>query len=153
MAELAPRLDGQLADPEELTADEERVHEAWKLLQRGLDWVEIARQVGYANAKTAEVMVRRYMQTAAMEQTKERRQEALELTGARINRLLELQWTKAEDGDTKAAEFCLRAAVAYGRLWQVEELHKTESQSTKTIVVTGTEQTFVELLKTQAEDD
>jgi hypothetical protein len=144
------REDGQLAVPEQLNSDEERVVAAHALRMRGLSWPLIARQVGYATADAAEVMVRRYLQVAAADLSRERRAEALQMSVDRIEALLDTQWTKAEMGDTKAAEFCLRAVATIARLEGVEKLHETEGQSVKTIVITGSSEDYVRELQNQA---
>lgn len=152
MSEDEVRVDGELAVPDQFTEDESRVVRAHELRMRGLSWPKVAKAVGYADAKYAEVMVRRYLEAAADDLSRERRQRALQMSVDRIEALLESQWSLAELGDTKAAEFCLRAVSTIARLEGVEKLHETEGQSTKTIVVTGTPVEYVKALQEQAEE-
>lgn len=152
MSELEPREDGQMVAIEDLETEEDRVYQAYRLHLRGVPWLIVAEQTGYANAKSAEVTVRNYIQRAGMEMDADRRQEMLTVQLDRINALIETQWTKAEMGDTKAADFCLRAIGQIGKYAGLEALHQKETQSSKTIVITGTQEDYVRALKQITEE-
>lgn len=148
-----PRKDGQLVDKDQLSTEEEMAYEAYQLLQRGLSWMQIADQVGYANAKTAEVCVRQYLQVAAMDMAQERRQEVLQLQTDRINALINATWDAAMNGDTRAADFCLRAISTVSKLYGLEALHEKTGQSTKTIVIAGSSEQYSQALQAIAEEN
>lgn len=136
MSEPEPREDGQLVDKTALDGlPVEQAYAAHQLRMAGHDWVTIAEQVGYANAKTAEVCVRQYLQTASIELAHEKRLEALQLELGRIDALTAAYWPTALAGEVKHAEFVLKAIQTRARLLGFEELHQKTGQSTKTIVI------------------
>lgn len=149
-AEIERVPDASLVNKAELT-DESRPYEAYKLRQAGYDWTFVANEAGYADAKVAETSVRHYLQRAALSLDAERRMEILQLQTDRIESLITSQWHKAMDGDTKAAEFCLRAVAQLARTYGLEELHTKQGQSTKTIVIAGTSEEYAAALKHIAE--
>lgn len=147
-----PRPDGQLAIPDQLETTDEKVYQAVKLRMTGLDDATIAAQVGLANQQVVRVEVGVYLQRAALELSKERRLEMLALNNARVEALLNTQWALAEIGDTKAAEFCLKAIAQLAKQNNLEALHETASQSSKTIIIPGTSEEMAAALQAFVEE-
>lgn len=142
--------DGQLVRLGDITTEEDRAYQAFLLRQQGVPAEMVAQQVGYANGQTVIVSVQGYLQKAAMDLSRERREEALTMSVLRIEELYRIQRLKADMGDTKAAEFCLRAVMNLAKLQGADTLHEQQGQTTKTIVVTGAD--MAETLKQIAED-
>ena len=150
--ELDLRQDGLLVDPRALGTPDDQAYQAHQLRLRGVSWTKVAQACGYPNLKAAEVSVRTWLQRSALDLSAERRAEALQLQQDRIEALIHTQWDKAEAGDTKAADFCLRAVGQLARLFGLETLHEKQGQSTKTIVIAGNSEEYTAALKAIAEE-
>lgn len=151
MTELE-RKDAHLVDRDALGDEDHRAYQAYLLRQAGHDWVFVAEETGYANAGTAEVSVRKYLQTTALSLSQEQRMEILQLQTDRLERLIASQWHQAMAGDTKAADFCLKAIAQLTRTYGLDELHAKQGQSTKTIVVAGTPEQYTAALQAIVEE-
>lgn len=148
-----PRRDGQLAIPDELTSVDEQAYTAVQLQLKGHDLETIAEQTGYANARSAEVAMRAYLQRTGMMLDASKREEILELSRRRVEHLMRPQWLLAEEGDTKAAEFCLRAIMGIAKLYGADELHQKVASSTRTLILAGTPEENAALLKAHIEEN
>lgn len=147
---MTERSDGQLVKAD--LAEPEMAYVAYQLRQAGNDWPTIADQVGYANAKTAEVCVRQYLQAAAMEMAQENRAEVLQLEMDRLDRLTNAYWETALRGEVKHAELVLKTIQTRARLLGLETLHEKVGGSTKTIVIAQNSEQYVAALKEIAEE-
>lgn len=147
------RPDGQLVNMEKIATTEDRAYEAHMLRVAGHSWSVIAKQLGYANAKTVEVTVRTYLQRAAAEMSGERRQEALELAIERTEALVAAYWPTALGGEVKHAELVLKAIASQSRLLGLEEMHSRATQTTKTILITGDSSDYAGALQRLVEGD
>src|SRR4051812_35353205 len=97
-----------LDDHAEVTVALEAAYQAHEMQLAGHSWPVIAERVGYASPKVAHMAVSAYRQKAAVEQTRERRREALELEAARLDALQADYWDRARHGDLKAAQLVLK---------------------------------------------
>jgi hypothetical protein len=136
-----------------METDEDRAYQAYKLRQEGHDWKVIAEQVGFANAKTAEVNVRIYLQKAMLEVSHEQRMEALLMEMDRLDKLMAAYWPTAMAGEVKHAELILKTIQTRARLLGLEELHIKTAGTTKTVVISGTTEEFTSALAHFVEDD
>lgn len=133
--------------------EEEQAYSAHRMQQAGHDWATIAEAVGYANAKTAEVRVRHYLQKAALEVNHERRMEALALTLGRSDRLLAAYWESALGGEVRHAEFVLKVLAYQAGLQKLDELTAVAGGTSKTIVITGSTEDYVGALQKFGQED
>lgn len=148
-----PREDGQLipkavGDAARAEGEEAVTYQAYKLRRAGYSWPVIAQQLGYANANSACVAVRNYLQRAAVELDVEARREALTLELDRLDALLASYYANALAGDIKAAELVLKISVQRSRLHAFEELYaKDQRETTRTIVVPVERGQYAETLR------
>lgn len=145
------RPDGQLGT-ELQPANPDSAYHAWKLAQEGLDWSIIAERSGYANAQTARVMVRAYIQGTMLEMSQEDRQVVRAIELGRLDELTATYWPTAIRGDLKHAEFVLKAILTRTRLLGLDTLHEKTGSSTKTIIIPVGEGNYEEALKQIVEE-
>lgn len=146
------RVDGKLVDKDRLNSDE-RIIAAHKLRLAGHAWESVAQMVGYANGQTALVTVRSYLQRVGRGISQEERQEALELETDRLDGLLGTYWPDAIAGNIKAAELVLKVIQTRSRLLGLEELHTKTGQTSKTILVAGNSEQYIQALKAIAGEE
>lgn len=147
------RFDAQLVNRAEIDTDEERSYQAYMLRQQGQNWKVIAQQTGFANAITAEVNVRIYLQKATLEVSYEQRMEALTMEMDRLDQLMAAYWPTAMAGEVKHAELVLKTIQTRAKLLGLEELHIKTGTTTKTIVISGTTEEFTGALAAFVEDE
>lgn len=143
--------DGELVPLPDEPSQDERAHAAHQLRLSGKRWHEVAAKAGYANAATANVEVRAFLQRAALSRDIALREEALELEMDRLDALQEVAWGAAMSGDLKAIDSCLRIMGHRAKLLGLE--YRDEAQATRTIVVAGTTEQYVRTLKAIAGTD
>jgi hypothetical protein len=137
--------DGELvAIPSEPTQDE-RAYAAHQLRLGGFTWTEVAARAGYANAASANVEVKAFLQRAALMRDHSLRQEALDMEMDRLDALQSSAWGAAMTGDLKAIDTCLRVMGHRAKLLGLE--YREEVSVQRTIVVTGTTDQYVQTLK------
>lgn len=137
--------DGELVPiPEEPTQDE-RAYAAHQLRLGGLPWAVVAEKAGYANAASANVEVKAFLQRAALHRDSALREEALNLEMDRLDALQAAAWGAAMTGDLKAIDSCLRVMGHRAKLLGLE--YREEASVTRTIVVTGSTEQYVQTLK------
>lgn len=136
----------------QLVPEENKAYTAYKLQQAGHDWFTIAETMDYANAKTAEVCVRQFLQKAALEVSADQRREALALELARADALIASYWPTALAGHVKDAEFVLKVMTLRARLQGLEENAEKTNATTKTIVIAGNPQEYSAALQAFVED-
>lgn len=125
---------------------------AHQLRLSGLPWRQVAEQAGYTDAKVAQTCVRQYLQRAAIEKGEAARREALELELARLDALQEAVWPTAMNGDTRAVDTVLKIMNSRAKLLQLEG-HDDRVVEQKTLIITGTQDEFVEALQGVVHDD
>ena len=142
------RQDGQLVPYGADLDHDEKCTAAVKLRRAGHSWNTVVDQLGYANVQTAMVEVRRYLHAAAVAQSDEDRAQALALEVERLDELQAAYWDTALSGDIKAAEYVLKVIGQRSRLRGLEEIHKSgDTGGTRTVVIAGTSEQYVQALK------
>lgn len=129
-----------------LTLTGDKAYQAYKLHQAGEDWEQVASILGYANARTAQVSVRTYIQRAAAEMDEQRREEVLSLELSRLDALQAALWDKAMLGDTKSVDSILRVMTSRAKLLGLD-LTPTTNVTSKTVVIQGSTEDFIKALQ------
>jgi hypothetical protein len=125
-------------------------HRAYEMHIAGHSWPVIAEQVGYASAKVCHMAVTAYLQKAAVEQTPQRRREALELEAARLDALQNVYWERARGGDLKAGHFVLRIIAERIKLRAPTGKNGAaaiDKDRERVLVIGGSEEEYVAQLK------
>lgn len=133
-----PATGQPVAVPEQIALEAERPFRAWKLLEQGFTWAQIAHAEGYESPGAAKYDVGRYMDEAKALVTDFSRREQLELDVQRLNTLQAVVWPQAMKGHLPAVKTVmdligmrLKAIGAYDLPAEVEE------QGPRTVVVAG----------------
>lgn len=115
----------------------ERAKAAHLARLEGLTWQEVAEYAGYANASSAKVEVRAYLQRASLVLTDEEKLEHLHMEVDRLGTLQRAIWDKALEGDIKAVDACVRIINTRAKLLGLETLHETRQTTHKTLIITS----------------
>lgn len=131
------RPDGVLAVVEEGASEDDRASEAYWLRQdKFQSWEEVAAQVGYASPAAARISVHAWLQRAALERGKRRRQQALEHELSLFDQIELVLLPRVLDGDLKATEALMRAVMNRSKLEGLLETD-TDRNTQRTVVVTS----------------
>lgn len=142
------RPDGQVLESVPTwSTEEDRAYAAHKLRQQGKDWAQVARLTGYANPDTARMVVRSYLQKAAVELAVEHRQEMLQTEIARLDTLQAAIWDQAIEGDVKAVDSVIRIINARAKLLGIDQ-QSGDKVTNNTVVVS--EKDFVKIMQAHA---
>lgn len=137
----------------DVASSEERAMVAHKMRIAGATWKEAADAVGYNSPTSAQVEVKKMLQTVGLRQLTERRQEAFDLEDDRLESLHFTYWGRAMAGDDKAADIVLKIIGQRMRLWGLDQMHTTPATTGKqTIVISAEPQEFIRDLKIVAGD-
>ena len=97
-------------------------YEAYLLRMKGVPWPEVAKQTGYGSGNSVAMAVSVYLQKAALAQSAQHLQEALQLQIDRYERVLHEWWELGTTGhDEKAAMIVLRALERLDRVQRITE--------------------------------
>jgi hypothetical protein len=143
--------DGDLVPLPDNPTQDERAYAAHQLRLGGLTWTEVATKAGYANAATANVEVKAFLQRAALMRDYALRQESLDMEMDRLDALQAAAWGAAMTGDLKAIDTCIRVMGHRAKLLGLE--YREETVVNRTIVVTGSTEQYVQTLKMIAGTD
>lgn len=103
---------------------------------QGRSWSDIATICGHQGAKQAQHARNRYLQRAALDQSKDARAEALQLEVDRLDSLQVTYWEAALAGDIKSAEFVLRVIGTRAKMLGLDVAVETTT-GPRTVVVSG----------------
>lgn len=143
-----PRPDGVLVVvPEEASEDDRASQAYWLRSEKFQSWDEIATQVGYASGDSARISVHAWLQRAAMERGKARRQAALEHELSLFDQIEVVLLPRVLDGDLKATEALMRAVMNRSKL---EGLLETDADRNTQRTVVVTSEQFAETMKSIA---
>ena len=127
---------------------QDNAYQAYQLHLQGKDWEQVARTLGYANGKTAQVEVRQYITRAAVQMDMAKREEVLGIEMARLDALQDAVWDDAMEGDTKAVDSVLKVMAHRAKLLGLELLAQgTGTVNHNTVVVQGDTQDFIRSLQ------
>lgn len=121
-------------------------YEAHKLRLSGMAWEDVAKETGYPSVDACRMGVQRLLTRAAAQLNKEQQAERLSVELDRLDALQYAFWGAAVHGDEKAAMFCLNVSKQRGKLLGLEAQEK-ETVTTKTIVVAGSQEDYVNSLR------
>jgi hypothetical protein len=125
----------------------EPAYEAHRLRLTGLPWREDAGLTGYATDATCMMSVTAYLQRAALAQTADMARLALTTELDRLDAQQSRWWTKALDGDEKAANVVLKIIAQRSRLLGLEDADRRAGSTARTIVITGSAEEYVAQLR------
>jgi hypothetical protein len=127
---------------------QDNAYQAYQMHLGGKDWEEVAKVLGYANGKTAQVEVRQYITRAAVQMDMAKREEVLGIEMARLDALQSAVWDAAMDGDTKAVDSVLRVMAHRAKLLGLELIAQGNGTvNHNTVVVQGDTQDFIRSLQ------
>jgi hypothetical protein len=130
------------------TVIDDSAYEAYQLHIAGKDWETVAKTTGYANAKTAQVDVRRYIQRAAALMDLSKKEEVIGVELSRLDALQDAVWGAAMEGDTKAVDSVLKVMTHRSKLLGLELIAQDSGTVTNnTVVVQGNTQDFIRSLR------
>jgi hypothetical protein len=130
----------------------DNAYRAYLMRQAGNPWGDVADECGYSSAKSAQVAVTGYLQRGAMARSEQWRSEALDLELDRLDTLQLVAWDQAMGGDLKAVETVLKIMSHRAKLLQLD-VPVDSSVGTKTLIVMGDSEQYVESLRTLVEGD
>jgi hypothetical protein len=125
-------------------------HQAYESHLAGHSWPVITEEVGYASAKVCHMAVTAYLQKAAVEQTPERRREALQVEAARLDALQVVYWDRARRGDLKAAQLVVKIITERIKLRNPTGkagAASIDDERQRVLVVAGSSEQYTEQLK------
>jgi len=106
----------------------------------GMNWATVAETVGWGDVpnpeKFAQLQVKDYLISSAVQVSDEERQHILQLEMDRLDRLQEIAWELVEERDLKAIDVVLRVMNQRARLLGLETIN-VNSQVTQAMVVVG----------------
>jgi hypothetical protein len=131
------------------TTIDDPAYRAYQLNLGGKSWDEVAHLTGYANGKTAQVDVRKYITRTAVTMDIARKEEVLRLEMARLDALQDAYWASAISGDdVKAAEFVLKVMGHRAKLLGLELIAQgQDGMQSRTVVIQGDTQEFIRSLR------
>jgi hypothetical protein len=130
------------------TTIDDNAYQAYQLHLGGKDWETVAKSTGYANAKTAQVDVKRYIQRAAVLMDISKKEEVIGTELSRLDALQDAVWPDAMSGDTKAVDSVLKVMNHRAKLLGLEMVAQdTGTVTNNTVVVQGNTQDFIRSLR------
>lgn len=117
----------------------DKPYEAHQMRLAGHDWKTIANRLGYASAHGAMTAHKVWLQEAAVSLSRQRRDEALNLSLGRIEKLLSKHWEPALAGDVPSANVVLKCISEANKLQGLYEA--PEQASTQQYVVIAADNT------------
>ena len=125
---------------------ESRAVQAYLMKQAGHTLREIADDLGYATDEEVAHAIKERLKTEAKHITSAGRAGLLQLEIDRLEALHKAYWRGALAGDREDAKFVLQVADRLIKLTQLDSLD-TATQQARVLVVSGSEQDYVEKLK------
>jgi hypothetical protein len=127
---------------------QDNAYQAYQQHLAGKDWEEVAKKLGYANGKTAQVEVRQYITRAAVQMDMAKREEVLHLEMARLDALQNALWDDAMEGDTKAVDSVLRVMGHRAKLLGLELVAAgAQDVTSRTVIIQGDSEEFIRSLQ------
>ena len=122
-----------------------RARLAYEMRQDGKSWYSIAKTLGLTES-AASHSVARAMEQAAAYVSEQAKKQLLELEVARLDRLQEVVWPTAMQGNLRAMDMALRIIMARAKVLQLDTIPET-SITNNTLVVSGSSEEYVAALR------
>jgi hypothetical protein len=131
------------------TPSQQRAYDAYQMRQRGTDWEQVCKTVGYSSVLVARNEVRAYLQEMVTKVDDVHREEVLQTELGRLDALQEACWDDAMSGDAKAIDSALKIINMRTKLLALDQLHADKAPTTNinTVVVTGDKEEFLARLE------
>ena len=124
---------------------DEQARLAYEMRQDGKSWYSIAKALGLTESAASQ-SVSRAMEQAAGYVSEQAKRNLLALEVSRLDRLQEVVWPQAMQGNLRAMDMALRIIMARAKVQQLDVIPDT-SITNNTLVVTGSSEEYVAALR------
>jgi predicted transcriptional regulator len=124
---------------------DEQARLAYEMRQDGKSWYSIAKALGLTESAASQ-SVSRAMEQAAGYVSEQAKRNLLALEVTRLDRLQEVVWPQAMQGNLRAMDMALRIIMARAKVQQLDVIPDT-SITNNTLVVTGSSEEYVAALR------
>jgi len=124
---------------------DEQARLAYEMRQDGKSWYSIAKALGLTESAASQ-SVSRAMEQAAGYVSEQAKRNLLALEVSRLDRLQEVAWPQAMQGNLRMMDMALRIIMARAKVQQLDVIPDT-SITNNTLVVTGSSEEYVAALR------